>query len=138
MSINKRLKMVIEDNGMSIKEFSELCDIPYRSIQNYLLGERNIGADALKKVCTRLGININWLLTGEGSMYRLPQVERKFLDTLVEWLTQFQEEADEKQIIWLEVQIKKCFPEYVEWVQRREKEKQVECVPQISSKNTKL
>lgn len=120
MSISERLKQVIDNNNMSIKEFSELSDIPYRSLQNYLLEERNIGAEALKKICTRLSVNINWLLTGEGTMYRHSQAERKFSDTVIEWLKHYQQEMDEKQRIWLEIQMKRCFPEYAEWLRHKE------------------
>jgi len=56
--------------GWGIVQLAESCDIPYRTAQNYLGDERKIGLDALVKMCTRLGINVNWLLTGEGEMYQ--------------------------------------------------------------------
>lgn len=69
MSISIRLKAVLDDKQLKIKDFSEKCGIPYRSIQNYLREERAINADVLKSIHVHLGININWLLTGEGEMY---------------------------------------------------------------------
>ena len=70
MSIAARLRSVIDDRGMSIKEASEVVGIPYRTLQNYLLGEREPNAKAMAAIRTHLGISLDWLLTGEGSMFR--------------------------------------------------------------------
>lgn len=70
MSIATRLRSVIDDRGMSIKEASEVVGIPYRTLQNYLLGEREPNAKAMAAIRTHLGISLDWLLTGEGSMLR--------------------------------------------------------------------
>ncbi len=69
MSIATRLRSVIDDRGMSIKEASEVVGIPYRTLQNYLLGEREPNAKAMAAIRTHLGISLDWLLTGEGSMF---------------------------------------------------------------------
>ncbi|MRJ36256.1 helix-turn-helix domain-containing protein [Pseudomonas haemolytica] len=68
MSISARLRSVIDDRGMSIKEASEVVGIPYRTLQNYLLGEREPNAKAMAAIRTHLGISLDWLLTGEGNM----------------------------------------------------------------------
>lgn len=68
MSISERLKQVIESKNLNIKEFSELSGIPYRSVQNYLRNEREPNVEALTKLQERMGIDINWLLTGKGAM----------------------------------------------------------------------
>ena len=76
MSISKRLKQVIEDKNLNIKAFSEISGIPYRSVQNYLRNEREPNVEALIKLKETMNIDINWLLTGEGKMYRsLPNDE---------------------------------------------------------------
>jgi hypothetical protein len=43
--------------------------IPYRTLQNYLLDEREPNAKAMGALRTHLGISVDWLLTGEGSMF---------------------------------------------------------------------
>ena len=70
MSVSDRLKYLLEDKGMNIKEFAIKIGLPYRTVQNYLRQENTISAVALTAIYTNLGININWLLTGEGEMYR--------------------------------------------------------------------
>lgn len=78
MSISERLKQVIEDKNLNIKAFSETSGIPYRSIQNYLRNEREPNVEALIRLKEAINIDINWLLTGEGKMYRnLPNDELK-------------------------------------------------------------
>ncbi|EHO47715.1 helix-turn-helix domain-containing protein [Haemophilus sp. oral taxon 851] len=70
MSISERLKQVIEDKNLNIKAFSEISGIPYRSVQNYLRNEREPNVEALIKLKEAMNIDINWLLTGEGKMFR--------------------------------------------------------------------
>ncbi len=68
--LKERLRQALDARGLKITEAAELTGIPYRSMQNYLRGEREPGADALTAITTRLGISTDWLLTGEGGMYR--------------------------------------------------------------------
>lgn len=72
MSIAARLRSVLDKKGLSIKEASDLVGIPYRTLQNYLLDEREPNAKALSAIRTHLGISVDWLLTGEGSMTGVP------------------------------------------------------------------
>ncbi|MDE3995467.1 helix-turn-helix domain-containing protein [Glaesserella parasuis] len=69
MSISERLKNVMNANNLNIKAFSEVTEIPYRSIQNYLRDEREPNVEALLKIRRSLNVNINWLLTGEGGIF---------------------------------------------------------------------
>lgn len=72
MSIAARLRSVLDKKGLSIKEASDLVGIPYRTLQNYLLDEREPNAKALSAIRTHLGISVDWLLTGEGPMTGVP------------------------------------------------------------------
>ncbi len=110
MSIKNRLKQVMETKDMNIKKFSETTGIPYRTLQNYLSGERKIGTEALDKIYTQLSIDLNWLLTGKENINKAVSKE-----LMIEWLTQWLENADEKNHIWLEIQMKRCFPEFEQW-----------------------
>lgn len=59
MSINNRLREVMEYKGLNIKAFAELLDVPYRTLQNYLLNEREPSAEVLIKISDALNINLN-------------------------------------------------------------------------------
>ncbi len=103
MCIKKRLRKVLDEREISIKEASEICDIPYRTLQNYLLSDREPNAKALTSLRTHLGVSIDWLLTGNGEMWRTvkPKSNELKLDPKEEaLLTIFNElgEDDQREI----------------------------------------
>ena len=57
MSISNRLREVMEIKGLNIKCFSEQLNIPYRTLQNYLLHSRDPSAEVLVKVSEALEVN---------------------------------------------------------------------------------
>lgn len=70
MCISDRLTQILEVKGMSIKEFSELTGISYRSAMNYLNEGRAPNVEGLVKIHEVLGISITWLLTGKGAVFQ--------------------------------------------------------------------
>ena len=86
MSTSERLKQVMEVKGFNLKTFSEQTDIPYRTLQNYILTNREPSAESLAKLHSQLGINLNWLMSGNGEMFTnntetidLTQLEKELL-----------------------------------------------------------
>lgn len=69
MSISERLKAIIHSKGLNIKGFSDATEIPYRTVQNYLLDDRDPNVESLLKMATAMNINLHWLITGEGKMF---------------------------------------------------------------------
>ena len=67
-TIGGRLKIV--RGGKTQKEFAQELDISAPSLQKYELNESVPGGLALAKLVEK-GINVNWILTGKGSMYVL-------------------------------------------------------------------
>jgi len=104
MSIKERLREVMLFNNMNMKCFSKTCSIPYRSLQNYLLGERTVGTNALIKINTHFGVNTNWLLTGKGQMF-LNEKQEKDQD-IPKWFTNWWQHADDEHKHWLKIQLK--------------------------------
>ncbi len=79
MSKNIRLRLIIEHFGGNATKFSEQSGITYRSLQNYLRNEREPNSEAYLKLA-QMGININWLLTGQGEMFIGNQVTEQALN----------------------------------------------------------
>lgn len=77
MSISNRLREVMECKGLNIKAFAELLDVPYRTLQNYLLNERAPSAEVLIKIGNVLNVDLNWLMRGEGSIFYSPELSKK-------------------------------------------------------------
>lgn len=69
MRIYERLRLICDEKNLNIKELSELTGLPYRTAQSYLSGDREPNADGMTILCTRLRVNINWLLTGVGEKF---------------------------------------------------------------------
>lgn len=66
ISLGTRLRTVIEEKYDTLRSFSEKSGIPYRTVQQYLHGERMPGAEICLRICAELSVNAHWLLTGEG------------------------------------------------------------------------
>ena len=88
MSTSERLKQVMEVKGFNLKTFSEQADIPYRTLQNYILTNREPSAESLAKLHSQLGINLNWLMSGNGEMFTnnteiidLTKLEKELLES---------------------------------------------------------
>lgn len=70
LKIGERIRLVREKEGLSQKAFAEKCgDVPSTTISKYEQGLIKPSAEILSKM-GYVGININWLLTGEGEMMR--------------------------------------------------------------------
>lgn len=67
MDIAQRLRALIETMGLSNKDFSDRVGLPYRTVQNYIYGSRSPNAESLIQICTRTGVDANWLLLGMGA-----------------------------------------------------------------------
>ena len=116
--IGTRLRQIRDDKSLSQEDFSKNINISVRGYQNYERGERTISKELICALLDTYKINPTWLLTGEGEMYQTKAAEGMVtLEGTIAWLNEWWEQADEKQRIWLEVQLKRCFPEYAEWTE---------------------
>lgn len=70
MNISDRLNQLIELKKLNIKDFAEQCDIPYRSMYNYVRGERKPNLEALSKISQRFNVDLNWLIMGNGEVFK--------------------------------------------------------------------
>lgn len=68
MRISERLKLVCENKNWKIKDFAELTGLPYRTMQGYIGGEREPNAEGMTAIA-KVGVNLNWLVSGEGNMF---------------------------------------------------------------------
>ena len=66
--ISERLKEARKQLGVTQKKFAEIAGLPLPSHKDYISGKTMPGGDALIGY-SKAGININWLLTGVGTMF---------------------------------------------------------------------
>jgi transcriptional regulator with XRE-family HTH domain len=71
MGVEKRLLLLINNLGITKKKFAESINLSPGNISDWLSIKRNSqpSLTALSRICETYGVNLNWLLTGEGSMY---------------------------------------------------------------------
>lgn len=67
MGVSDRIREAASINNMTLKEFSDRLGISYRTIQNYVSGERGVGSDFLAAAAEQLGVSATWILTGLGA-----------------------------------------------------------------------
>ena len=69
MCISERLRQVCEAKNWKIKDFAEQTGIAYRTLQGYVGGEREPNAEGMTAIA-KAGVNLNWLVSGEGEMFQ--------------------------------------------------------------------
>lgn len=67
MTIGTRIKQWRAKKNLTQDDISSQLGIPFSTYQKYEMDNRRPGVDALEAFA-KAGININWLVTGEGSM----------------------------------------------------------------------
>ena len=98
MSISNRLREVMEYKGLSIKAFAELLDMPYRTLQNYLLNERDPSAEVLIKISDVLNVDLNWLMCGKGEMFRSSTNENRLSEKEKQLISYYRKMSSDTQI----------------------------------------
>ena len=102
-TIKKRLEYVVEilSEGKHTV-FAKKCGIPPGSFQAYINGARVPPTEHLLKIITVCGINLNWLLVGEGEPFiagktqeekATPRGEARAIDHVVQLLHEEEERA---------------------------------------------
>ena len=70
-----RLKLFRNLLGFSQKELAQIIGFSQRAVSHWEKAESDIPTVALKKLKAKLGLNIDWLLTGEGEPFIQPKEE---------------------------------------------------------------
>ena len=69
--MNKRLKLLREKNlNLTQGKFADSLGVPLTTISKYERGEVKPTSEFLIKLSKIYGVNLNWLLTGEGTMFK--------------------------------------------------------------------
>ncbi|STP03461.1 transcriptional regulator [Haemophilus parainfluenzae] len=74
MCISERLRQVCEAKNWKITDFAEQAGIAYRTMQGYIGGEREPNAEGMSGIA-KAGVNLNWLVSGEGEMFQIAMQE---------------------------------------------------------------
>ena len=124
MNLAERLKFFRESLGLTQEEFAKKLNTTQAVISNYERGARVPTADFLNRLTEIFHLDINWLLTGEGPMFvggsKVADIKDIPKEQIKEFIEEFWQKANEKERIWFEVQFKRAFPEYADWLQKKQ------------------
>lgn len=70
LRVSERIRDAIRARGQTLKGFSTVMDIPYRSMQDYVAGKSKPGFEQLKKFA-KAGIDIGYILTGQPTINQI-------------------------------------------------------------------
>ena len=71
----ERLKKIRSKIGLSVAKLAEATGIPARTISSYERGEYKPSYDFLSAMYELFDINVNWVISGIGSMKNVPKYE---------------------------------------------------------------
>lgn len=97
MSVNERIKIVRKTSGLTQSDFGKKFGYLQNNIARLENGNTNPDVEFIQKLYNDFEININWLLTGEGEMYR-----SKNLGIVAEGVVYVKESYKEKYLMLLE------------------------------------
>lgn len=73
--MNERIKDIRKKEGLSQQKFADKLGIARGNIAAYEVG-KNAPSDAvISLICSKFNVNKEWLLTGKGDMYDMPEDE---------------------------------------------------------------
>lgn len=70
VTINERIKIVRLDLKMTQKEFAKAIKISQPTLSGIESGDVTVIDRNIEMICEKLGVNSEWLRTGEGEMYK--------------------------------------------------------------------
>lgn len=112
-----RVRLLLLKGSRSIKEFASLLDLPVSTVYYYMNG-RIPSLSFVSRVCKRLNVREEWLLNGNGPIFR-EVTEKDTLNYILEYLRENWDRWGEKKRHWFELHFRQIFPEFEEWLLRR-------------------
>lgn len=110
---------IIESTGIKrYKELAELINVAASRVSERAK-ENNFPVEWGYWVAKKFGLNLDWLLTGEGEKTCEKEMKSEALLRIQEWLNDI-ERTNKDYKVWFKVEFERKFPEYAEWKKRKE------------------
>jgi len=143
--IGNNLKKIRQDQGLILSKFSELLETSGSYLSEIENEKKSLSLNLIISLSAKCKVNVNWLLTGEGPMYRqekerpsngivnIADIPR---EQIKQWIDDFWKDLDEEKRVWLIVEMKRQFPEFVEWIKKNEESLSGQNTPPDTVANT--
>lgn len=73
--MNERIKELRKALGLTLEKFGERLGVSRAALSNIENGNRSVTDQMFKSVCREFSVNEEWLRTGEGNMFLIPDDE---------------------------------------------------------------
>jgi transcriptional regulator with XRE-family HTH domain len=93
VSIHERIKMIREKFGLTQEEFGERISLSRPQITLMEAGKRQLSERTANDICRVFGVNQEWLIHGEGEMFK----EKNEKEAYIHYLVYHVLKADEKE-----------------------------------------
>ncbi len=111
-TIMDRIKMA---TGIkNVTQLAKIIDIP-QSTASRKKTSNEFEIEWAYLLSIQFGLSMEWILTGKGQE---KAKKRVFLSRIGEWIDEIAEN-DPRNEVWFELQFEKSFPEFKEWVERK-------------------
>lgn len=89
--LNNRIKVVRIEKGMTQQEFADSIEVARGTITQIELNVNNAGTQTIRALCEVHNVNRDWLMTGNGPMYRAKkfQDQAKFTPEVLDIMNQY-------------------------------------------------
>jgi transcriptional regulator with XRE-family HTH domain len=126
MPFKDRLAELLKTLNISQIRLSRETGISRTAISEYISGHSSPTVHVLEKIAISTGTNLNWLLIGEGPMFRTATpssaipIEDIPKENLKAWIDDFWSKASQEEKHWLAIEMARKFPEFVEFLKKME------------------
>ena len=108
VTLNERIAIVRKDKKLTQQEFSLCLKVSPSYISQVENGKKKPSIEMLTGINSNFNdIDPDWLLSGNGTMYR---GEKQETDKSPKWLTNWWQQSDEAHRNWLEIQLNQTPP----------------------------
>lgn len=73
--MNERIKEIRKKEGLSQQKFADKLGIARGNIAAYEVGKNSPSDAVISLICSKFNVNKEWLLTGKGDIYDVPEDE---------------------------------------------------------------
>jgi len=113
--VGKRLRIFREARSITQQELADKLGVTRLTITRYELGQLSLGVESIERLITVYGVNVAWLLTGDGAMFiSMVTTSQKMSPELEELCRHLQEHAEDIQLFLKLIHGKKIVGEALE------------------------
>jgi len=125
-NIGIRIKQLRTGKSLTQREFAKALETSAGYICDIEAGKSKPGFEIIYSIYRTYNVSLQWLIAGEGETEidgkreESISIADKPKKEILEWINDFWEHGDQYERGWLIVEMRKKFPEFIEWLKKKE------------------